>query len=457
MTESNDLSEMERKTLEMRKALLDRQQAILAENAQNAGRLQSKFLSGRQAALEQTADLFHLQAEAAGGMPAPDLPAIDPRKPLLYTHDQLVEFGRGDHAKALGAEYAVYQGRRAPRIPNGDLLLMSRVLSATGRRLHPQAGDEILVEYDVPEDAWYFQDNSSPSIPYSILMEIALQPCGMLAAHLGASLQFAEQEYYFRNLDGEARILKQLDLRGKTITTRARLHQPMVSGKQIIHKFDFQLTADGEAIFEGNSVFGFFSPEAMANQLGRDGGQETLPLFEQPSPGGLIGKSLILANSAYNQAEIGRPFYRLPGGHFNLLKEVFVSPEGGRSQQGYIYANKPIDPQDWFYTCHFFQDPVMPGSLGVEAILEAMQVFALQQDLGRGFANPRFDLVPRQTMTWKYRGQILQATKMMKLEVHLTRLERSAHQVLLLGDASLWADRIRIYELKDAGIRLVEG
>jgi hypothetical protein len=36
-------------------------------------------------------------------------------------------------------------------------------------------------------------------------------------------------------------------------------------------------------------------------------------------------------------------------------------------------------------------------------------------------------------------------------------VEHSAGQVLLMGDASLWADRIRIYEVKDAGIRLVEG
>ena len=99
----------------------------------------------------------------------------------------------------------------------------------------------------------------------------------------------------------------------------------------------------------------------------------------------------------------------------------------------------------------------MPGSLGVEAILEAMQVFALQQDLGRELQNPRFDLVPDQTMDWKYRGQILQKTKMMKLEVHLTRIERFASEVRVMGEASLWADRIRIYELKNVGIRLVEG
>ncbi len=451
MAQSSDSSELARKAIQKQRDLLD-------ENAQNASRMQGRFLASRQEALEQTASLIRMQAEAAGVQPRVDLPAtLQPTLPVLYTLDQLVEFGSGDLAKALGPEYAVYKGRRAPRIPRGDLLLMSRAVSATGRRLHPEAGDEITVEYDVPEDAWYFAENSYPYIPYSVFMEIALQPCGLLSAHLGTSIKIPDMDYYFRNLDGEARILRLLDLRGKTITTHAHLHRPMVSGNQIIQKFDFQLSAAGNPVFEGNSVFGFFPPEAMAAQLGRDGGQETLPLYEQAGQGSLSGKMISLASSALRRAPSGRPNYRLPGGHFDLLREVFLSPKGGRGGLGYIYANKPVDPRDWFYTCHFHQDPVMPGSLGVEAILEAMQVFALDQDLGRDLVNPRFDLVPGHLMSWKYRGQILQTAKMMKLEVHLTRLERSAGQVLVMGDASLWADRIRIYEIKDAGIRLVEG
>jgi 3-hydroxymyristoyl/3-hydroxydecanoyl-(acyl carrier protein) dehydratase len=450
MGQNSDPSDLSRK-------ILEQQCIILGENAKNAGRLHSGFLRTRQEGLEQTAMLIQMQAEASGGKQMTDVTPLDSLKPMLYTREQLEEFGTGDLVKCLGPEFTVYKGQRTPRIPNGDLLMMSRVLSASGKRSHPEAGDEIIVEYDVSEEAWYLQDNNYPFIPYSILMEIVLQPCGLLSAHLGTPLMFPEQDYYFRNLDGEARILNILDLRGKTVTAHASLHKTMVSGKQIIQKFDFQLSVAGEPIFVGNSVFGFFPPEAMANQIGRDGGQETVPLFEQTGRGSSASKSIVIANSTYYLPKIGRPYYHLPEGKLSLLREVFIDPEGGRNQKGYIYANKPIDPLDWFYTCHFFEDPVMPGSLGVEAILEAMQVFALQQDLGRELQNPRFDLVPDQTMDWKYRGQILQKTKMMKLEVHLTRIERFASEVRVMGEASLWADRIRIYELKNVGIRLVEG
>ncbi len=35
-----------------------------------------------------------------------------------------------------------------------------------------------------------------------------------------------------------------------------------------------------------------------------------------------------------------------------------------------------IDPAAWFLEAHFYQDPVMPGSLGVEAMHQAMAAFA---------------------------------------------------------------------------------
>jgi len=451
MADSTNLSDLKLK-------IIQRQQERLGKNAQNASQLQDRFLESRLAGLEQAAALFQLQAAAVeGGSPVSFAAPQRPQKPAVYTYEQLDEFGRGDIVRCLGPAYAVYNGRRTPRIPNTDLLVMSRVTAIQGQRFNPAAGGEIEVEYDVPLKAWYFEDNSYPTIPYSIYMEIALQPCGFLSAHLGTQLLFPEQDYFFRNLDGETCLLKQLDLRGRTITTHASLLKTMVSGKQIIQSFKFSLSVeDGEPIFEGSSVFGFFPPEAMAAQIGRDSGQETLPQYEQPGQS-MTGSRILLDQSPFYRAEIGRPFYRLPDGKLKLLKEVFVSPAGGQEKKGYSYANKPVDRQDWFYACHFYGDPVMPGSLGVEAILEALQAFALQQDLGQGLTNPHFELVPGEAMEWKYRGQILQSHKMMKLEVHLTRLESTPGQVLLMGNASLWADRIRIYELKNTGIRLVEG
>ncbi|NEQ88086.1 MAG: hypothetical protein F6K26_51500, partial [Moorea sp. SIO2I5] len=113
-------------------------------------------------------------------------------------------------------------------------------------------------------------------------------------------------------------------------------------------------------------------------------------------------------------------------------------------------------PNDWFFSRHFYQDPVMPGALGVEAILQAMQVYALELDLGKSLKSPRFGQVLNHQITWKYRGQITPQNRKMFLEVHISSIEVENEQIKIIGDASLWKDTMRIYEIKDIAIGLLE-
>jgi 3-hydroxymyristoyl/3-hydroxydecanoyl-(acyl carrier protein) dehydratase len=115
-----------------------------------------------------------------------------------------------------------------------------------------------------------------------------------------------------------------------------------------------------------------------------------------------------------------------------------------------------VDDRAWFFAAHFHQDPVMPGSLGLEAIFQAMRAYALQLDLGRPFCSPRFGLAADHLTVWKYRGQITPDAGQMDLEVDMTRLEERDGRVTLLGDASVWCDGLRIYEVRDAAICLAE-
>ena len=67
-----------------------------------------------------------------------------------------------------------------------------------------------------------FEGSARPDfMPYSILMEIALQTCGVLTTWNKAPLTLARtcntDNILFRNLDATARLLRNVDLRGKTI------------------------------------------------------------------------------------------------------------------------------------------------------------------------------------------------------------------------------------------------
>jgi hypothetical protein len=88
----------------------------------------------------------------------------------------------------------------------------------------------------------------------------------------------------------------------------------------------------------------------------------------------------------------------------------------------------------------------------VEAILQAMQVYALNQGIGREFRSPHFEQVTNHKIVWKYRGQIIQANKKMYLDVHFKEIKRRGDQIVLIGDASLWRDNMRIYQVTDIAI-----
>jgi 3-hydroxymyristoyl/3-hydroxydecanoyl-(acyl carrier protein) dehydratase len=158
----------------------------------------------------------------------------------------------------------------------------------------------------------------------------------------------------------------------------------------------------------------------------------------------------------WRQASAGRPHYRLAQGQLDFLDEVRFTPGGGRYGQGYIYATARVDPRAWFFGCHFYQDPVMPGSLGVEAMVQAMQAYALRQDLGRGFRSPRFEPAADHGVTWKYRGQLTPGNEALALEIHLREPENRPEGLVLSGDASLWKDGLRIYAVDGVAIQLAE-
>ena len=97
----------------------------------------------------------------------------------------------------------------------------------------------------------------------------------------------------------------------------------------------------------------------------------------------------------------------------------------------------------------------MPGSLGLEAVIQAMQAYAIYQGVGNSFRNPRFAAVLSK-VSWKYRGQILPSTKYMHLDLHVKNIIKNEKQVVLTADANLWRENLRIYEISDIVVGISE-
>ena len=55
--------------------------------------------------------------------------------------------------------------------------------------------------------------------------------------------------------------------------------------------------------------------------------------------------------------------------------EAYI-PDGGAHGLGLVVGRIAVDPAFWFFKAHFYQDPVWPGSLGLESFLQLLKYVA---------------------------------------------------------------------------------
>ena len=408
-------------------------------------------LSGNPVAVPQVVSppaVEHRSGEFAAVVVAHVPPANYTPRPAVFDTAAIDRFARGSIKACFGPEYAIYDHKRAPRIPNTDLMLLSRIVDVGATRLVTQTGSSMIAEYDVPVDMWFYRDNPTPFTPYSMLMEMALQPCGFLSAFMGPTLDMPDIDFYFRNLDGQGKLTRDVDLRGRTLVNRVVLTSSTVLQGIIIQKFTFDMMLDGESFYTGSSTFGYFTLQALSSQAGLDMGKPPQKWHE-------ANPSAALLQIAGNRGAVASPLpFALPAGQLAFLNGALVDVNGGKNGLGYVYGTANVHPSDCDLKCHFHDDPVMPGSLGLETITQAIQAWAIQSGLGAELRTPGFRNVDGATMVWKYRGQVLSDSNSVDVEVHVTKVERSGSGISVLADASLWKGALRIYEFKNVAVRI---
>jgi 3-hydroxymyristoyl/3-hydroxydecanoyl-(acyl carrier protein) dehydratase len=323
--------------------------------------------------------------------------------------------------------------------------MMSRVLSVEATRNDFTPGAALTAEFDMPAQPWFAPHNGRPAVPYSVLMESALQPCGFFSVWLGSTLATPEEDIYLRILDGDARLSAVPDLAGRTVRTRVVLESSAASGGVTIQRFGFELSCEGTAIYQGTTTLGHFRPGMLAAPVGLDGGRLVPPWLTDAHAG---------ASAGGPPAPSGPP---MPQGRLDLLDEVVVVLDGGTWQRGYALGRTAIDATSWFFDAHFFQDPVMPGSLGVEAIVQALKAYAVRAGLGGRFDRPRFGLPDSHRTAWKFRGQIMRTDREMVVDVHVHTVRDEQDRIVVVGDGSLWKDGLRIYHVTNVAVTVSEG
>jgi 3-hydroxymyristoyl/3-hydroxydecanoyl-(acyl carrier protein) dehydratase len=402
-----------------------------------------------------------LEIKEAPGTPiAPEAGGIVPRffgrknafgDRALLNEFHMTHSARGDLGIALGPEFSRYADRRATRMPNHGLQLCDRVMAVDGERGRFADGASGWTEYDSFADCWYYAETANASMPNVIYMETSLQSALLLGYFLGATLTDTDEDYSLRNLDGHATVLREVDLRDKTIQQRSRLLTTTVLTGAVLQNFSYELSVDGEPFYAGESLFGFFNAQALANQNGLDNGDYVAPWLD-----GQSSLSSVRTIDVAGRRATATGGLRCSNGHLALLDSVDVVDGGGKYGKGYLRAVRPVREDDWFFRYHFYLDPVMPGSLGVEAVIQAIQEWVVDTGLAAELAEPEFVLPTNLATSWRYRGQILATDREMTLDVHIKDVQRRAGRVRVVGEANVWKPGLRIYELGDIAVEVRE-
>ncbi|OEV09697.1 beta-ketoacyl synthase, partial [Streptomyces nanshensis] len=359
----------------------------------------------------------------------------------------LAQLCRGDHGIAFGPEFARYSHVRSTRPPDGGLLLVDRIMESTGVRGELNQGTH-RTEYDSPSDSWYYADTANASMPNCVHMETSLQAALLLGYYLGPTLSDPDAAVALRNLGGTATVLREVDLRDRTVVQHSELLSTAPVPGATLQTFAYTASVDGEPFYSGETQFGYFSDAAMANQTGLDAGRPVPTWWDAQEPRPAVRTIDVAARRADPAARL------VSRGQLALLDEIQVVDGGGEFGLGYLRAVQPIDPGHWVFARHFRYDPVIPGSFGVEAVVHALQEWLLDSGHGDGLPDAGFVLPVGAPFTWKYRGQFLPTDGEYLLEVHIRSVERRPGRVRVTGDASMWKPGLRIYELTGVAVEL---
>jgi len=122
-----------------------------------------------------------------------------------------------------------------------------------------------------------------------------------------------------------------------------------------------------------------------------------------------------------------------------------ITADGGAHGRGAVHAELDVNPDLWFFACHFQGDPVMPGCLGLDALWQMTGFF-----LGWSGAPGRGRALGGEV---KFTGQVTNDIRLIEYGVDIKRVVRSK-VALAMTDGWVKADGKTIYEAKDLRVGL---
>ena len=130
---------------------------------------------------------------------------------------------------------------------------------------------------------------------------------------------------------------------------------------------------------------------------------------------------------------------------FDRITEI--DEKKGAFSKGSLKAELDIKKDLWFFDCHFKEDPVMPGCLGLDAMWQLVGFYlGWIGNPGKGRALG--------VNTVKFTGEVLKNVKIARYQVNMKRILKKEGAVVGLADGILFSDDKAIYEAEGLKVGL---
>jgi len=130
---------------------------------------------------------------------------------------------------------------------------------------------------------------------------------------------------------------------------------------------------------------------------------------------------------------------------FDRITEI--NDNKGSFKKGSLLAELDINKDLWFFDCHFKEDPVMPGCLGLDAMWQLVGFYlGWIGNPGRGRALG--------VGTVKFTGEVLQNIKLVKYEIEMKKIMSPGGTTVGLANGTVLADEKKIYSAENLKVGL---
>ncbi|KAM3100748.1 PfaB family protein [Phormidesmis sp. 146-12] len=407
----------------------------------------------------------HTPKEPTKLTPPPAQPATSFDRPLIFDEAQVLEFAEGKLSKVFGSEYAIVDTYpRRVRLPMPPYLFISRVTKMQAKRgcFEPCF---IETEFDLPDTAGY-------PVPCAMFIE-ACQGNMILISYLGIDFEIKGERVY-RALDGIASFVGDLPQPGETIRCCVQITSFVRSGDTLLYFFEFEIFVGDRKFLEARGGAGFFTDDelkkgqgvtlsdrekAARNQIQKQSFKPLLPCsktyFDKADLIGLSEGDFSCFGADYHPRD-RNPALRFPLPLTQMVDRIVaIDPTGGAWGLGLIVAEKDLNPEHWYFNCHFKDDYCLPGTLIGEGCSQVSVFYALYLGLQTRTQNAKFDPIMHLTQSGRSRGQVTPTSGTLTYQLEITEigLEPTPY---LKADASVIFEGKTISFIKNLGTRLVE-